>query len=133
MWHVGETLKERGHQITFISMDTIKGREICSKLFEENGVNFKLTKCMEKGKTDGFEGFGLQLDDWKHGCIETIKQLQPDLIIADFFSIGIGADELGIPFVLNAAHPMSFLFNMGVGSTIDINRASNCCGCLCVF
>ena len=30
---------------------------------------------------------------WKENCIEMVKELRPDLIIADIFSCGIGADK----------------------------------------
>ena len=34
LYHVAAALKERGHQITIVSMDNEKGKDVCSKLFD---------------------------------------------------------------------------------------------------
>ena len=70
---------------------------------------------------------------WKESCIEMVKELRPDLIIADIFSCGIGADKLGIPYIINAALPLASFNEFGFVRALEMKRANNCCGCICVF
>ena len=87
--HIGETLKERGHTITVVSMDNAKGREMCPKIFDRLGITYKLTEASD---IDDCKRFTHYLEAWKQSCIKEIKEINPDLIVSDVLSSSMGAD-----------------------------------------
>jgi hypothetical protein len=62
------------------------------------------------------------------------KDLQPDIIVCDFFSRNgvFAADEMGIPSVINAPAPLDFLKDFMLLRTPDMANARTCCGCICI-
>jgi hypothetical protein len=62
------------------------------------------------------------------------KDLQPDIIVCDFFSrLGVfAADEMGIPSVINAPEPVAFLKDIIPLITPDMANARTCSGCICI-
>ena len=128
--HIGEAMKERGHNITVISMDNAKGREMCPKMFDRMGIPYKLTPAISHEDVTKFEYY---LAPWKDGCLEAIKEINPDLIVCDVLSASIGADQLGIPFVINVSIPISMFLEVDWIKAIDSDKAKNCCGCICYF
>ena len=127
---IGEAMKERGHTVTVVTMDHPKGIEMCPKLFDPAGIAYKCTKADYSEKTEPFEDY---LNCWQESALEAIKEINPDLIVCDALSSSIGAEKLGIPFVINVSTPLAVLLELGWIKAVDSNEVKNCCGCLCAF
>ena len=54
---VGEAMKERGHNISVVSMDNDKGREMCPKYFDNLGIPYRLTKAKDIDDCEKFEHY----------------------------------------------------------------------------
>ena len=136
--HIAEALKDAGHDVTVITIDNAKGRTGCPNIFDKMGVPYILTEGPQQeiietthGMKDAKEVF---IQMWEPHCIAAVKQLKPDLVVCDFFSRNgaLAADEMGIPSVLNIAFPFEIFTSTGLFKVINIEKATNCCGCLCI-
>ena len=138
--NIAEALKDAGHEVTIISIDSEKTRHHCPKLFDPMGVKYILTEGPEasvleqppKGIEDPKE---LYIQMWEPHCIAAVKELNPDMVVCDFFSRNgiLAADQMGIPSVVQIAIPLGLFTQFKLFRLIDMDDTKRCCGCLCVF
>lgn len=137
---VAETMSEAGHQVTFVTIATEKGKSVCPKLFDGTNIKYVMhdvPECEEallltSGKMDPYSQ--IMFPKWEPHVLKTLEEIKPDLVVGDFmYRVGITcADQLGIPSVVNCGFALAALKEYGVFSLIDTNHAMSCCGCLCV-
>ena len=119
---VAETMSEAGHQVTFITIATIKGKAVCPKLFDDTPIKYimhDVPECEEElllksGMMDPYSQ--IMFPKWEPHVFKTLKEIKPDLVVGDFmYRVGITcADQLGIPSVVNCGFALEALKSYGV-------------------
>jgi UDP:flavonoid glycosyltransferase YjiC (YdhE family) len=130
MSRIAIALQEAGHEVHLLTVDNERGRNGIPKLVEGTGIQLHLTPGLEmdtimvdigKDKIDPKDKF---VEAWKPGCMAKIRELKPDIIVADILGKPglLAADEMGIPCVLNnPAGPLSFYQSIGIGGYPNTN------------
>ena len=136
--HLALALKERGHDVHFITIENSSSRTRVPALFGKMNIPYIMTEGPESGiehmKTDEpgdpNERF---IEEWRPHCFKAVKDLAPDLVVSEFFSRNgaIAADELGIPSVINVGMPLEVFIYLGMFKVLEPSKARSCCGCLC--
>ena len=64
---------------------------------------------------------------WKPHGIKKIKEINPDIVVCDFFArVGIyAADEMGIPSIVNIPGPVYYINDLGLLPIVRMKSASN--------
>lgn len=134
-------LKDAGHDVYIITNgnDYIKEK---TKGFEEKyGITMVYTACGLTNEDAVRDPRGMcenpintYMETWLPYMRETMKQVAPDIVVNDFFSVPgiITAKELGIPVVINVPGPVKMMPEFGMFVLPDMNEASTCCGIICM-
>ena len=74
------------------------------------------------------------MDAWKPYVYEKVKEINPDVVVYDFWSKpgAIAADKLGIPSLMNIPGPSAILEVFSMIEMPDMRRSRNCCGIICL-
>lgn len=78
---IAEAMAEAGHQVTFITLGTIKGKAVCPKLFDHTTIKYILhdipeceeDKLYSQGLMDPFSKIMFPL--WEPKVVETFKEI----------------------------------------------------------
>ena len=137
--NIAEALRDKGHDVTIISIGNAKGKIICPRLFDHIKIPYILTDGPEEsvlydnveGNLDPSENY---ICGWEPHAILAVNNLMPDMVVTDCGSRNgaIAADLLGIPCVVNVNIPMEEFYEFGKFKVIDIRKVKSCCGFLCL-
>ena len=137
--NLAEALKEKGHEVTIVSIGNAKGKVICPRLLDAKNIPYILTDGPEEsvmyenaeGNLDPSENY---IGGWEKHAVSAINNLMPDLVVSDLGSRNgaIAADLIGVPCVINVNIPIAELYEFGKFKVIDTRKMKSCCGCLCL-
>lgn len=138
--HLGDLLKQRGHDVYVITIGNKEGRKRAPNVCGQYGLKIIYTDGPEQTEMyrkpanwrDATDESYLRL--WEPHCIKAVHELNPDIVVCDFFSRNgiLAADEMGIPSVINVPGSLTMLDEYGMLVVPNMKNACNCCGMICI-